>query len=76
MMSQRDYEEMAVILNEELYSAERSPLAAAERIVVASVARSLAHMFSKRNPRFSYDKFYKACGLDAQGFPMEMEAGL
>ena len=38
---------------------------------VATIARRMADLFANDNDRFRRDLFYAACGLNAEGFPIE-----
>lgn len=60
-MSRGDYEEIANIINDNL--ADNM----VESRTVATMARELADVFKANNPRFRYDTFFAACGLDEWG---------
>lgn len=62
-MSFKNYTRVAEILNDNLADTN------VESRAVACVARELADYFKWDNPRFRYDKFYAACGLDEWGMP-------
>lgn len=38
---------------------------------IASVARRIADVMKADNPRFRYDTFFEACGLDSYGYPVK-----
>lgn len=44
-----------------------------EANLIAAVARSLASEFSHINGAFKFDTFYRACGLQPDGFPEWVE---
>lgn len=41
------------------------------RSAAAHTVRALAVVLKEDNPRFRYDTFYEACGLDSYGYPEE-----
>lgn len=64
-MTRKDYVAFAGMLSEEIrnYPAGRS--------FTARVARNIANILKDDSPRFRYDTFYAACGLDEWGFPSD-----
>lgn len=60
-MSRGDYEEIANVINDNLEDTM------VESRAIATMARELADVFKANNPRFRYDTFFAACGLDEWG---------
>lgn len=60
--SRKDYQAAALAFKT---AAAFEPLEAREAL--AHAARLLADDFKASNPRFRYDRFFEACGLDAFG---------
>jgi hypothetical protein len=61
-MSRKHYRQIAAVIND-----NRRSESAIARLAVAGVARDIADILKRDNPRFRYDKFFEACGLDAFG---------
>jgi hypothetical protein len=63
-MSRKDYVAAAEIIAAGLESASLSVEAT---VVVTQLANAFADHFKADNPRFRYDTFFAACGLDSHG---------
>lgn len=70
MFTQRHFEAIASIINDEL----NSPTGRANRLILRNLAHRFASEFEQHNPRFNLLKFYAACGLDEDGNPQLMKA--
>lgn len=69
-MSKKDYQLIADLLKDKLTTSSNPDEISTNTIIdvtVADVARSLADKFKRDNPKFRYDKFFEACGLDVYG---------
>jgi hypothetical protein len=79
-MSRKDYVKVAATIKEKVERAKVGASGAKELglatedlystgygVAVSSLARDLATVFKDGNPRFRFDTFYAACGLDEWG---------
>ena len=58
-MTKKDYVKIAAILNSVFHDSDND----GERLW-ARVAVTFADMLAADNPRFDYNRFYKACGME------------
>lgn len=65
MFTQRHFEAIAEVINAEL-NTEQSQVG---KRAVRNTAIRLAGLFRQHNERFNREKFYAACGLNAEGNP-------
>lgn len=60
-MTKKDYELIALQISKQLTYQKASPAICAG---IKTVARELGEAFANENPRFDYDKFIQACGME------------
>lgn len=65
-MSRKDYVIAAAIFKSEIYIQDTEEGISA----IARVARSFAFHFQRDNLSFSIARFYEACGLNKDGYPV------
>lgn len=68
MMTKSDFQSIADVLNDAIEDMNPVPSNSPEfrggqAYMLASVARSMADMLAKQNPRFNREQFLAACGL-------------
>lgn len=66
-MTRKHFAAIAEMLQRQLAHAE----SVREASVIARIARNLAYEFSQINGAFKFDTFYKACGLEVDGYLAE-----
>lgn len=71
-MSRKNYRDAAQTINNAVHAANALTPARkrASLLTCQDIASGLAFMFKSDNPRFRYDTFFEACGLDAYGKPI------